>query len=73
MGCLISCFFTKKEIELVRLRKINPCVVNCALCGQMAEQPIKISSVSKHFCNLTCWEKWLKRDSRMRIKNNYKS
>lgn len=71
MGCLISCLFKNKEVELVRLRKVNPCIVNCALCGQLAEQPIKISSVSKHFCSLKCWEKWLRKDRRMRRKKQY--
>ena len=61
MGCLF--FLLTKEIELVRLKKINPCIINCALCGQLAEQPIKISSISKRFCSFKCWEKWLlKRD-----------
>lgn len=71
MGCLISCCYPTKEIELVRLKKINPCIINCALCGQLAEQPIKISSISKRFCSFKCWEKWLRRNRRLNKKKNF--
>ena len=69
MGCFISCLRPhNKQIELVTLNKPAHKTVVCTLCGKESENPVKMSSISKKFCSMHCWETWMRKDKRIRNK-----